>query len=960
MKKTFFAAFIIFFFSLPAFSQEYFFYSYKEKRTLNPVSNYISVKFRNDISLSQSSSIIQQVFGSNMDSKYNVNYVYDNKEKANIVIVKIKNNVSAKSIDNIKSQLLNSSSVEYSGMCFKKNDRVLHFTTDELIVKFSRSVSTTDIQNLNRLYNTTIIEKVDLMEGLYLIKINNKGESGADNVFDASNKFTLTPFVEYAQPNFIRQGMLESADNSVLNRPSQKKSGSIQLKQSPGCFPNDSMAPMMWNLRNTGSNVPNNIQGVPGCDLNIVDAWCVTTGSPRVLMGIVDTGVDTNHVDLIGNLCDRNLWWDFINNTPHQFDEYYHGTGVAGITSAVGNNHIGTVGVAYTCKILPVRVFGSIQSGGYTTDLILGKGLIWAWTRGAAVINCSWGGGIDTPLITNAIRDARHYGRNGKGTVICAGSGNDDTTAVLYPSQMHEVMSIGGLSPCNERKSKHSCDFNSLDSNTQFWGASYGDSLTMVAPCTLIGITIPGLTIPDSGWCYCGNGTSDSSPMAAAVAGLMISKNINISADSVMMIMEQTCDKVGNYSYNINKQNGAWNFEMGYGRLDTKRALDMVPSGPSQINDQVPPVIKIFPPESQVFNSPITFTAQITDNDSVAQGSNMPRLYYYTLSQPNIQSAPGVSLGNNMYKFTFPDFPRLHLSSPVFYYIAAQDYSSPPNVSTYPIGGRGYNPPGNVKPSKFMYLRNTPVIDTSFTASNVPIQIPANTLSTTYSTFNCNFTQTILKLTCWVNIQHTFDEDITVSLISPAGTETVLAGGVGHDGHNFTFTYFDDDASTAIDTMINHSPFTGTYKPIYKLWLLDGEGISGTWKLKVVDNGFDNGGSILGWGFNVKYSTYGDNILVPDKFALLGNYPNPFNPVTRVVFNVPYISNVKIKLYDILGRQVATLLDETRQPGFQEYVDFSSNDVTVHGGTGLASGVYFITLTGNDTFIESKKMVLVK
>jgi len=335
MKKTFFAAFIIFFFSLPAFSQEYFFYSYKEKRTLNPVSNYISVKFRNDISLSQSSSIIQQVFGSNMDSKYNVNYVYDNKEKANIVIVKIKNNVSAKSIDNIKSQLLNSSSVEYSGMCFKKNDRVLHFTTDELIVKFSRSVSTTDIQNLNRLYNTTIIEKVDLMEGLYLIKINNKGESGADNVFDASNKFTLTPFVEYAQPNFIRQGMLESADNSVLNRPSQKKSGSIQLKQSPGCFPNDSMAPMMWNLRNTGSNVPNNIQGVPGCDLNIVDAWCVTTGSPRVLMGIVDTGVDTNHVDLIGNLCDRNLWWDFINNTPHQFDEYYHGTGVAGITSAV-------------------------------------------------------------------------------------------------------------------------------------------------------------------------------------------------------------------------------------------------------------------------------------------------------------------------------------------------------------------------------------------------------------------------------------------------------------------------------------------------------------------------------------------------------------------------------------------------------------------------------------------------
>src|SRR4029077_19950687 len=111
-------------------------------------------------------------------------------------IVKIKQNVSNSSVENVKAQLLKSASIQYSGMCFTKNDKVLHFTTDEVIVKFNKNVSDYDIQNLTKLYNTSIIEKVDLMEGVYLLRINNKGDPGSDNACDVSNKFALTSFVE--------------------------------------------------------------------------------------------------------------------------------------------------------------------------------------------------------------------------------------------------------------------------------------------------------------------------------------------------------------------------------------------------------------------------------------------------------------------------------------------------------------------------------------------------------------------------------------------------------------------------------------------------------------------------------------------------------------------------------------------------------------------------------------------
>jgi len=97
---------------------------------------------------------------------------------------------------------------------------------------------------------------------------------------------------------------------------------------------------------------------------------------------------------------------------------------------------------------------------------------------------------------------------------------------------------------------------------------------------------------------------------------------------------------------------------------------------------------------------------------------------------------------------------------------------------------------------------------------------------------------------------------------------------------------------------------------------------------------------------------------IPDRFLLSQNYPNPFNPATKIKFSVPGIAganfassiNIRLKVYDILGREIATLLDEEKPAGNYE-VDFY--------GSKLSSGVYFYKLQAGD-FIQTKKMMLLR
>ena len=93
-----------------------------------------------------------------------------------------------------------------------------------------------------------------------------------------------------------------------------------------------------------------------------------------------------------------------------------------------------------------------------------------------------------------------------------------------------------------------------------------------------------------------------------------------------------------------------------------------------------------------------------------------------------------------------------------------------------------------------------------------------------------------------------------------------------------------------------------------------------------------------------------EHIPAPGTYTLAQNYPNPFNPSTKIAFSVPSQGNVTLKVYNMLGQEVATLLNEVRNAGVHE-VAFK--------GINLSSGVYFYTLTAGE-FVGTKKMMLLK
>jgi hypothetical protein len=92
------------------------------------------------------------------------------------------------------------------------------------------------------------------------------------------------------------------------------------------------------------------------------------------------------------------------------------------------------------------------------------------------------------------------------------------------------------------------------------------------------------------------------------------------------------------------------------------------------------------------------------------------------------------------------------------------------------------------------------------------------------------------------------------------------------------------------------------------------------------------------------------NSETPASYLLQQNYPNPFNPSTKINYSIPAISFITLKVYDVLGNEVATLLNEEKPAGSYE-VDFSAS--------GLTSGIYFYKLTAG-SFVETKKMLMIK
>ncbi|MFT5777915.1 MAG: subtilisin family serine protease [Crocinitomicaceae bacterium] len=351
---------------------------------------------------------------------------------------------------------------------------------------------------------------------------------------------------------------------------------------------NDPLYDRQWNIENTGTPLQGN--GTPGADMSIDSAWTITTGSPTIKIAVLDSGVDTLHVDLINNLLPGfdGFATDSTDTqgfpTPN-FSNDGHGTSCAGIIAAEGDNGIGIAGIAYDSKIIPVRVFFYMDYGpgigiqAFTSTDALLSGAAYAWRiADADVISTSAGLsdlfiaalGIDTTLINNELTEAFNDARSGKGIAMFFSSGNDDIGGPLWPSNLPTTIAVGASTMCDERKSASDC-------SSENWGGNYGEGLDFIAPGVKITTTDMMGTFGYStlDYTYSFNGTSASCPNAAAVAALILSVNPGLHAVDVHAIMNITADRVPNYVYDSITPHGTWNNEVGYGRVNAYAAVQL-------------------------------------------------------------------------------------------------------------------------------------------------------------------------------------------------------------------------------------------------------------------------------------------------------------------------------------------------------------------------------------------------
>lgn len=331
----------------------------------------------------------------------------------------------------------------------------------------------------------------------------------------------------------------------------------------PQCV-NDTYFNNQWGLLNTGQN-----GGTVGSDINVCQAWSITKGSDNIIVAVLDQGIELNHPDLL-NI--HPYSYDTESGTSPSQVLGDHGTACSGIIGAGSDNNLGISGIAPGCPLMSVSnsLAGTPNSRQKRAD-----GFNFAWQNGASVISNSWGSGVQYQIIDDAITDALTLGRNGLGCIIVFASGNNNSS-VSYPANSNpDIIVVGALSPCEQRKNPSSCD-------GEGWGSNYGAELDIMAPGVLIPTTDrQGSNGYDpTNYTQTFNGTSSATPHVAAVAALILSVNHNLTRQQVTNIIESTSQKFGSYTYTTTagRPNGIWNNEMGYGALDAEAAVLMAQS----------------------------------------------------------------------------------------------------------------------------------------------------------------------------------------------------------------------------------------------------------------------------------------------------------------------------------------------------------------------------------------------
>ncbi|WP_287153429.1 S8 family serine peptidase [Candidatus Solincola tengchongensis] len=283
--------------------------------------------------------------------------------------------------------------------------------------------------------------------------------------------------------------------------------------------PNDPRYPQQWNLWDA--------YGV-----NADAAWDLQRGSSSLTLAVIDTGIDFSHSDLAGRILSNG--YDYVNGDPYPADDDGHGTMVAGIACANGNNLRGIAGIDWYAGIMPVKALN--RQGQGSLDAVVNS-VYHAANHGASVINMSFTSSTYSKMLQDAVEYAHALG-----CVMAAAAGNEGTTLVDYPAGLTYVIGVGSVGQDGKRSyfSNHNGSVDLVAPGEGIWGTDLGDSYSR------------------------GSGTSEATPHVSAAALLVLAEYPGSTPEEVWRRLRDGARDLGTPGYDE---------EYGWGLLDLFASL---------------------------------------------------------------------------------------------------------------------------------------------------------------------------------------------------------------------------------------------------------------------------------------------------------------------------------------------------------------------------------------------------
>lgn len=398
------------------------------------------------------------------------------------------------------------------------------FKEGELLVKMLEGDLSVRAESMRTQLSAKVTAKIEDID----VEVWQVPAKTQDELFSVIEQLSSSGAVAYAEPNYI---------------------------QSIDAVPDDPSFNDLWGLHNEGQS-----SGTADADIDALEAWGIETGSQDVVVAVIDTGIDYNHIDLVDNMwtnedeipgngidddnngyIDDYYGYDFAYNDSNPWDGHAHGTHCAGTIGAVGNNQIGVVGVNHSVRMMAIK-FLSDSGSGSTSNAI--DAVMYGVDNGADILSNSWGG----RAYSQALHDAIVYA-NQQGVLFVAAAGNDSSNNDVYPQypanyDVPNVLSVAAT------------DHNDALAGFSNYGVTTVD---VAAPGVSILSTVPGNSYDSF------NGTSMATPHVAGVAALLLARNPELNSDQLKSMLMDSVDPVSGLS----------GYMVTGGRLNAYSALQM-------------------------------------------------------------------------------------------------------------------------------------------------------------------------------------------------------------------------------------------------------------------------------------------------------------------------------------------------------------------------------------------------